>query len=241
MAKQESNKAIKQENTKTTKQENTRAPAAFDKSKKYSVEEALKIARSMAKAKFDESVELHANLGIDVKQGDQLVRGTIALPHGTGKTVRIAAFVSGAAEKDAKAAGADIVGGEELIAEIKTSQKTNFDVAIATPDMMPKLATLAKLLGPKGLMPSPKNETITTKIKETIEQLKKGKIVYKNDDTANLHVAVGKLSFDDAKLIENITAFTSILKRSKPPTSKGIFIKNLVLKTTMGPTIKLEI
>jgi len=238
MAKEKKNEKIKELKNEETK-EPTNA-VAFDKSKKYSIEEALKIARSLARAKFDESVELHANLGIDTKQGDQQVRGTIALPYGTGKTVRIAAFVSGAAEKDAKIAGADIIGNDELINEIKTRGKIDFDVAIATPEMMPKLTALAKILGPKGLMPSPKNETITTKIKETIEQLKKGKIVFKNDDTANLHVAVGKLSFDDAKLIENITAFTSVLKKSKPATSKGTFVKNLVLKTTMGPAIKLE-
>jgi len=215
--------------------------AVFNKSQKYSVEDAIKIARSLARAKFDESVELHANLGIDPKQGDQQVRGTLVLPHGTGKTVRVAAFVAGTAEKDAKAAAADIVGGEELINDIKASGKIDFDVAVAAPDMMPKLAILAKILGPRGLMPSPKNETITTKVKETVEQLKKGKIVFKNDDTANLHVSVGKISFEDAKLIENINAFIAALKKSKPAASKGIFIKNLVLKTTMGRGIKLEI
>jgi large subunit ribosomal protein L1 len=225
------------EEKKTVKEVPT---VAFDKAKKYTIEEAVKWARSLAKAKFDESVELHANLGIDPKQGDQQVRGTIALPNGTGKTVKIAAFVQGQAEKDAKEAGADIIGNEELINEIKTKGKIEFDVAITTPDMMSKLSVLAKILGPKGLMPSPKNETITTKIKDTIAQLKKGKIVFKNDDTSNIHVAVGKLSFDDAKLTENITAFTTLLKKSKPSSSKGTFIKNLVLKTSMGPAIKLE-
>lgn len=216
------------------------AEVKFDRSKKYTVEEALKLARELSKAKFDPSVELHANLGVDPKKGEEQVRGTVALPHGTGKTIRIAAFVQGAAEKEAKEAGANIIGGEELIKEIKTKGKIEFDVAITTPDMMPKIAALAKILGPKGLMPSPKNETVTTKIKATIESLKKGKIVFKNDDTANVHVAVGKLSFDNVKLAENINEFITVLKKSKPASSKGIFIKNLVLSTTMGPGIKLE-
>lgn len=226
---------------KTKNTEIKSVSTAFDKSKKYSVEDALKFARELSKRKFDESVELHANLGIDVKQGDQQVRGAIAMPHGTGKSVRIAAFVSAAAEKEAKDAGADIVGNEELINEIKTKGKIDFDVAIATPDMMPKIAVLAKILGPKGLMPSPKNETITTKVKAAIEELKKGKIVFKNDDTGNIHVAVGKMSFDDAKLAENANAFIALLKKSKPASSKGTFIKKIVLKTSMGPGIKLEV
>ncbi len=234
--KQESKETRKPE-TKNTKDTKT----VFDKSRKYSVPEAIKLSRELSKRKFDQSVELHANLGIDPKKGEEQVRGTVALPFGTGKTIKIAVFTSAANEKDAKDAGADIVGGEELINEIKTTQKINFDVAVATPDMMPKLAPLAKFLGPKGLMPSPKNETVTTKVKATIESLKKGKIVFKNDDTSNVHVAVGKLSFDDAKLIANINEFISVLKRSKPSTSKGTYIKGLVLSTTMGPGIKLEV
>ncbi|PIR66286.1 MAG: 50S ribosomal protein L1 [Parcubacteria group bacterium CG10_big_fil_rev_8_21_14_0_10_36_14] len=213
----------------------------FDKSKTYSVEKAVKFARETSKVKFDPSVELHARLGIDPKKGEEQVRGTVVLPHGTGKTLRIAVFTSEKNEKDAKASGADIVGGEELINQIKQSGKVDFDVAVATPDIMPKMAPLAKVLGPKGMMPSPKNDTITTKIKEAVEQLKKGKIVFKNDDTANLHVALGKLSFDDNALKENIETFIAVLKKSKPASSKGIFIKGLVLSTSMGPGIKLEI
>lgn len=222
------------------KKETKKAEVKFDRSKKYSVEEAIKLAREASKAKFDQSVEIHANLGINPKKGEEQVRGTVALPHGTGKNIRIAAFVSGANEKEAKDAGANIVGGEELINEIKTKGKIEFDVAVTTPDMMPKIAALAKILGPKGLMPSPKNETVTTKVKAAIEGLKRGKIVFKNDDTANVHVAVGKLSFDDAKLAENINEFISVLKKSKPASSKGIYIKSLVLSATMGPGIKLE-
>ncbi|MBU4421527.1 50S ribosomal protein L1 [Candidatus Parcubacteria bacterium] len=213
----------------------------FNKSKTYSVEEAIKFARETSKVKFDPSVELHARLGIDPKKGEEQVRGTVVLPYGTGKTLRIAVFTSEKNEKDAKASGADIVGGEELINQIKQSGKIDFDVAVATPDIMPKMAPLAKILGPKGMMPSPKNDTITTKIKDAVEQLKKGKIVFKNDDTANLHVALGKLSFDDNALKENIEAFITVLKKSKPASSKGVFIKGLVLSTSMGPGIKLSI
>lgn len=212
----------------------------FDKTKKYSLEEAVKLARETSKVKFNASVELHANLGIDPKKGEQQVRGVAILPHGTGKTLRIAVFTSAKNEKEAKESGADIVGGEELIAEIKQKGKIEFDVAVATPDIMPKMAPLAKTLGPKGLMPSPKNETITTKIKETVEGLKKGKVVFKNDDTANIHIAVGKLSFTDEQLKENIEALLAVLKKSKPASSKGVFIKSLTLTTSMGPGIKLE-
>lgn len=213
----------------------------FDKTKTYTVEEAVKFARELNKTKFDASVEIHGRLGIDPKKGEQQVRGTVTLPHGTGKTLRIAVFTTEKNEKEAKESGADIVGGEELINEIKSQGKIEFDVAVATPDIMPKLAGLAKILGPKGMMPSPKNDTITTKIQETVEQLKKGKIVFKNDDTANIHVALGKLSFTDEQLVENIETFITKLQKSKPASSKGAFIKGLVLSTSMGPGIKLEI
>ncbi|MBU1180113.1 50S ribosomal protein L1 [Patescibacteria group bacterium] len=237
--KQESKKTIKQENIKTEVKSEDKIE--FNRSQTHTIEEAVKLARQLSKVKFDPSVEIHANLGIDPKKGEQQVRGTVTLPHGTGKSVRIAIFTSEKNEKEAKESGADVVGGEELINKIKTKGKIDFDVAVATPDIMPKIAALAKILGPKGMMPSPKNETITTKIKETVEQLKKGKIVFKNDDTANIHVAVGKLSFTDEQLAENIKTFIAVLKKSKPAGSKGIFIKNIVLSTSMGPGIRLEI
>ena len=232
------NEKKKKENLKSIK---TKENAQFDKTKKYEVTETIKFARELNKVKFDPTVELHARLGINPKKGEEQVRGTVTLPHGTGKTLSIAVFTTEKHEKEAKESGADIVGGEELIAKIKQSGKIDFGVALATPDIMPKLTPLAKILGPKGMMPSPKSETITTKIKETVQQLKKGKIVFKNDDTANLHVALGKLSFTDKQLIENIETFVKLLKKLKPASSKGTFIQNIVISTSMGPGIKLEI
>jgi len=206
----------------------------------YPIDEAIKTVRGEAKAKFDESIEVHVSLGIDPRKGDQQVRGTVILPHGTGKTNRIAAFVSEAGEKEAKEAGAEIVGGENLISEIKKTGKCDFEVAIAEPAMMPKLAVIAKILGPKGLMPSPKNETITTNIKKTIEDLRKGKVNFKNDDTANIHQLIGKVSWDSQQIKENLEAFLEALKKAKPKGSKGTFFKGLTLCSTMGRGRKIS-
>ncbi len=210
-----------------------------DRTKTYSVEEAVALVKKTSTTKFDGSVEVHVRLGIDPKKSDQQVRSTVSLPHGTGKTKKIAVFTGGDKEKEATDAGADIVGGEELIGEIAKSGKIDFDVAIATPDMMPKLAKVAKILGPRGLMPSPKNDTVTTNLTKTIEELKKGKVAFKTDDTANVHQIVGKASFSEAQLIENLTAFMDALKRNKPSSSKGVFIKSVTLTSTMGPGIKV--
>lgn len=212
----------------------------IDKTKTYSPEEAIELVKQTAKTKFDSSIEVHVRLGIDSKKSDQQVRATVALPHGTGKTKKVAAFV-GTAEKEAeaKAAGADIVGGEELIAQIASTGKYEFEVAVATPDMMPKLAKVAKVLGPKGLMPSPKNETVTVNLKKAIEELKKGKVSFKADDTANLHQVIGKASFDSAKLLENYNALMDGLRRAKPATSKGTYLLSVTLTSTMGPGVKV--
>ncbi|MFA5358381.1 MAG: 50S ribosomal protein L1 [Patescibacteria group bacterium] len=212
----------------------------IDKTKTYSLTEALDLVLSSGKEKFDSSVEVHLNLGIDPKKSDQQLRSTITLPHGTGKTKKIAAFVPSDKEADARTAGADIVGGEELIAEIKKTEKTDFDVAIATPDMMPKLAAIAKILGTRGLMPSPKNETITTNIKKTVEELKKGKITFKNDATSNIHQIIGKVSFGKEKLTENFNAFIESVKKAKPSSSKGTYIKSITVCTAMGPGIRIN-
>ncbi|NUM25451.1 MAG: 50S ribosomal protein L1 [Candidatus Buchananbacteria bacterium] len=212
-----------------------------DKTKVYSIEEAIKLIKETGKTKFDSSVEVHARLGIDPKKSDQQVRGAVSLPHGTGKTKRIAAFVMPDKEKEAKEAGADVVGGQELIEEIKKTGKCDFDVAVATPDIMPKMAVVAKTLGPRGLMPSPKNETITTNLKKTIGELKKGKVSFKNDDTSNVHQIIGKVSFDDKQLLENYTAFIDVLKKSKPSSAKGTFIQNVSISSTMGPGIKVQL
>lgn len=200
----------------------------------------MDIVKKTATTKFDGAVELHLNLGIDPKKGDQQVRGSISLPHGSGKSQFVTVFCGTDREKEAKEAGADEVGGKDLIDEIKKTGKFKFDVAIATPEMMRNLAAVAKILGPKGVMPSPKNETVTEKIKETVAQLKKGKVTFKNDDTGNIHLIVGKVSFEKAKLLENINACLNEVRRAKPSSSKGIYIKTAVLNATMSPAVRIS-
>lgn len=211
-----------------------------DPKKSYPLAEAIELVKKTAGTKFDSTVELHFKLGIDPKKGDQQVRGTISLPHGTGKTKKVAAFVSGDKAKEAKEAGADVIGAEELVDEIAKTGKIDFEVAIATPDMMPKLAKAAKVLGPKGLMPNPKTETVGTNVKKMIEELKKGKISFKNDDTANLHVTVGRASFDAAKLMENVSAVLDAVGRAKPASSKGTYMLSVTMTSTMGPGVKVQ-
>ncbi len=214
--------------------------AAIDPKKSYSPEEAIALAKSGATTKFDASIEVHVRLGIDSKKSDQQVRSTAALPHGTGKTKKVAVFVANAEkEKEAKDAGADIVGGEELLAQIAKTGKYDFEVAVATPDMMPKMAKVAKVLGPKGLMPSPKNETVTTNIAKTVGELRKGKVAFKADDTGNIHQIIGKASFTNAQLLENFTALMDAVRRAKPPSSKGVYLVSVILTSTMGPAIKV--
>ncbi len=210
-----------------------------DKNKTYSIEEAVKFAKENKIAKFDESVEVHIKLSIDTKAGDQQVRGTVVLPYGTGKTKKVAVITSTKA-KEAKDAGADIVGGEEMIAKLK-SGKFTFEVLVATPEMMPKLAPIAKILGPKGLMPSPKTETVTEKIKETVEALKKGKINFKNDDTGNIHQIIGKASFPESNLSANLKTLMEALNKAKPAAVKGKFIKSITICSTMGPGIRIAV
>lgn len=212
----------------------------FDKNKSYDITEAIALVKKNSKTKFDASVEVHFRLGIDPKKGDQQIRGAVSLPHGTGKEVRVAAFVSAANEKACKEAGADLVGGEDLIAEIKKTEKTDFQVAVAEVDMMKNLAQIAKILGTRGLMPSPKNETVTNNPAKAVMELKKGKISFKNDDTSNLHAVIGKVSFDDQKLIENFQAFLETVKKAKPSTSKGLYVKNITLSSSMGPGVKVS-
>jgi len=215
--------------------------AIYDKNKAYPLIEALDILKKVSKTKFDPSVEIHVRLGINTKKGDQQVRGAVSLPHGTGKSIKIAAFVMPENEKAAKAAGADYVGGEDLIAEIKKTEKTDFQVAIAEPGLMKNLAVIAKILGTRGLMPSPKNDTVTANPVKAIEELKKGKISFKNDDTGNLHAVIGKLSFDNDKLTANFQALLETIKKSKPSSSKGVFIKNVTLAASMSPGVKITL
>ena len=211
-----------------------------EKDKRYAIEEAVKIVKENKIAKFDESVEIHVKLSIDPKKGEQQVRGAVVLPHGTGKTKKVAVITSTKA-KEAKEAGADVVAGEEMIEKIKNNKFDNFDILVATPEMMPKLAQVAKILGPRGLMPSPKTETVTDKIKETVEMLKKGKVSFKNDDGSNVHQAIGKVSFDENKLKENIESFLDAVQKAKPQTLKGKYMISVSICSTMGPGVKISL
>ncbi len=223
-----------------TKEKNN-AEALFDKNKTYSITEAIALVKKTSKTKFDASVEVHFRLGIDPKKGEQQVRGAVSLPYGTGKTVKVAAFVSAANEKACKDAGADYVGGEELIAEIKKTEKTDFAVAVAEMDMMKNLAQIAKILGTRGLMPSPKNDTVTNDPAKAVSELKKGKVSFKNDDSGNIHSLIGKVSFEDEKLIENFKTMIDTIKKSKPSSSKGTYIKNISISSSMGAGIKVSL
>ncbi len=217
-----------------------RAKEAFQKEKRYSPDKALEILEKFPKAKFDETVEVHVKTSIEPKKSDQQIRATVALPHGTGKEIKVAAFTEDQ-EKEAKKAGADLVGGEELIEKIAAQKTVNFDVAVATPEMMPKLAKIAKILGPKGLMPNPKTKTVGPKIEELVTSLKKGRVDFKNDESANIHVIIGKRSFGRKQLLENYEAFLEALTQNKPASIKGKFIKNISLTATMTPSITINI
>lgn len=212
-----------------------------DPKKVYPLDQAVELVVQTSNVKFDATVEAHIHVGVDPSKGEQQIRSTVVLPHGTGKTKKIAAFVGPNHEKDAREAGADLVYGEDDIAKIKQTEKIEFEVAVATPDMMPKLAAVARVLGPKGLMPNPKTETVGPNIKALIEALKKGKVTFKNDDTANVHVAIGKISFGAEKLKENYLAFIEALRKAKPSSSKGIFIQSITLASSMGPGVKVEL
>ncbi|USN53182.1 MAG: 50S ribosomal protein L1 [Candidatus Nomurabacteria bacterium] len=213
----------------------------IEAAKLYTIDEALQLIKSQASTKFDEGVELHFRLGIDAKKADQIVRGTVQLPHGTGKTLKVAAFVPANMVEEVKAAGADVVGGEELVKEIKTTNKTNFDVAVAHPTLMKALGPIAKTLGQKGLMPNPRNETVTANPAEAVKALKKGKATFRSDTTGNVHQLVGRVSFADAQLRENIDAFVDAVRRAKPSEAKGTFMKSVTLSSSMGPGIKVSL
>lgn len=212
----------------------------IDAKKAYSTEEAIDLVKKTATTKFDSSVEVHVRLGIDPKKSDQMVRGNVSLPHGTGKTKKVAAIVGNDADaKEAKDAGADLVGGQEMIDEIAKTGKYEAEVFVTTPDMMPKMAKVAKVLGPKGLMPSPKNETVTTNLTKTINELRKGKVSFKADDTANLHQVIGKSSFSKEQLTENFTTLMDAVRKAKPGSSKGVYLVSVTLTSTMGPAVKV--
>lgn len=210
----------------------------IEKNKLYSLEEAIKIVKESKIASFDESVEVHVKTNIDPKKGDQQLRGSVVFPHGTGKTKRIAVITTTKA-KEAKEAKADVVAGLELIEDIKKG-KIDFDILVATPEMMPKLASIAKILGPKGLMPNPKTDTVTDKIKEAVEMLKKGKVSFKNDNTGNVHQIIGKASFSEAQLTENFNSLIEALEKAKQDAVKGKLIAKAVLCSTMGPGLQVK-
>jgi large subunit ribosomal protein L1 len=212
----------------------------IDLNKEYKVEEAVSILKKSANAKFDETVELHFKLGIDPKQADQLIRGTLSLPHGSGKKVRVAVIAKGEKLLEAKNSGADKFGGPEMIEEI-SSGKMDFDILVVTPDLMKDMAKLGKILGPKGLMPNPKSGTVTFEIEKTVKELKAGRIEYKNDPQGNLHMICGKISFPEANLCENVKTAIDAITKAKPSSSKGVYLQNVTLSSTMGPGLKLYI
>lgn len=217
------------------------AKKEIDSSKEYTSAEAIELAKKTATTKFVGNIEVHAKLGIDPKKTDQSVRVTLTLPHGSGKIKKVAAFVTEANEKAAKEAGAVIVGGDELIKEIKEKGARGFDIALAEPAMMPKLGQIAKILGPKGLMPNPKTGTVTTDIAKTIKEYQAGKTEFKNDESGNVHMLLGKTNFESGKLLENLEAFLKALRQTKTPAVKREFIRSLTIHATMGPAIKVKL
>ncbi len=216
------------------------AIAKVDRSKRYLLEEGLGLARETARAKFDETVEMAVRLGVDPRQADQNVRGTVSLPHGMGKAVRILAFAKGEKEKEAQEAGADFVGSDELIKKISEGW-LDFDKAVATPDMMAAVGRIGKILGPRGLMPNPKTGTVTLDIGKAVKEIKAGKLEYRVDKAGIVHIPVGKSSFDTAKLIDNAMAVLQSILRAKPASAKGNYVRGVTVATTMGPGIKLDL
>jgi len=216
------------------------AAALVDPAKRYSLEEAMALVKKTAWAKFDETVDLAVNLGVDPKQADQMVRGSVVLPHGTGKQVRILVFAKGEKEKEARDAGADHVGAEDLADRIQKEGWTDFDTVVATPDIMGLVGRLGKVLGPRGLMPNPKTGTVTFDIAKAIKEIRAGKVEYRVEKAGIIHVPVGKASFDEQKLYENAKAVLEALMKVKPSSSKGKYLRAVSVSTTMGPGITMD-
>lgn len=212
----------------------------FDKTKLYDVNEAIGLAIQTSKAKFDETVELHARLGVDSRHADQQVRGAVVLPHGTGKTKKVLVIAKGDKVTEAEQAGADYVGGDEIVARIQGEGWMDFDVVVATPDMMGVVGRIGRILGPKGLMPNPKSGTVTFDIANAVNEIKAGKVEYRVDKQNIVHVPIGKVSFGAEKLEENFTSLVDALIKAKPAAAKGKYLKSVVLSSTMGPGIKLN-
>ena len=215
------------------------AAALVDRSKEYNLEEAIGLAKKAAKTKFDESVDLAVKLGVDPKQADQMVRGTVVLPHGTGKTVRVLVFAKGEKDKEARDAGADHVGAEDLADKIQKGW-LEFDTVVATPDIMALVGKLGKVLGPRGMMPNPKTGTVTFDVAKAIKDIRAGKVEYRVEKAGIVHVPVGKASFEESKLVDNARAVMESILKAKPSTSKGKYLETVSLSTTMGPGIRLD-
>ncbi len=217
------------------------ASKLFDPTATYPAAAAIQLVKSMSFVKFDETVEAVFKLSIDPRKADQLVRGTVSLPHGTGKDVRVAVFAQGDKAREAEAAGADLVGGAELIAELQGGRALEFEVAIATPDLMAEVGKLGRVLGPRGLMPNPKAGTVTFDVGKAVEEFKAGRIEYRNDRYGNVHAPIGKVSFTDEQLDENLAALTIEVIRARPASAKGRFVRNLSVASTMGPGVRVDV
>ena len=215
------------------------AVKSFDRLRNHSDTDAVSLVKSLATRRFDESVDVVVRLGVDPRKADQMLRGTVSLPSGTGKEVRVAVFAQGEAATVARDAGADIVGAEDLAEQVRGGM-TAFDVAIATPDMMPVVGKLGRILGPRGLMPNPKTGTVTDDVARTIGEFKGGKVEYRTDRFANVHVPIGRVSFDEADLLQNLRAVVAALQRAKPAASKGKYMKKVVLSSSMGPGVRID-
>lgn len=217
------------------------AVASIDNAAGYEPREAVELVKASATAKFDETIEANFRLGIDARHADQNVRGTVSLPNGTGKSIRVAVFAAGEKATEAEEAGADLVGGKELAEAIQGGRALDFDLAIATPDLMSEVGKVGKILGPRGLMPNPKAGTVTFDIAKTVQDFKAGKIEYRNDRAGNVHGVVGKASFDVDALLANLAAFTDEIVRARPASTKGRFVRNLSISSTMGPGVRVDL
>ena len=216
------------------------ATKKFDRDQLFTPAEAVELVRSLGTAKFDESIELTMRLGVDPRKADQVVRGTVALPSGSGKDVRVAVFANGDAAAEARAAGADHVGGDDLAAQVEGGM-LDFDVAIATPDLMPLVGRLGRVLGPRGLMPNPKTGTVTNEVGKAVEEFKGGKVEYRTDRYGNVHVPIGKVSFDADALQTNLRAVLDEVQRAKPASAKGRYLRKIAISPTMGPSVRIDI
>ena len=214
------------------------AAKLIEKGKAYSIEEAVALVKETSKVKFDAAVDVAFRLGVDPRQADQQLRGALVLPNGTGKSKKVLVVTEGPKAQEAKDAGADVVGGKEILEDIKKGW-LDFEVMIATPDMMAELGKLGRILGPKGLMPNPKTGTVTMDVAKAVKETKAGKVTYRTDKEGNVHMTIGRVSFDDAQLVENFNAVYDLLVKIKPSTSKGVYMKNIALTSTMGPSVKV--